>query len=116
MAQALISGQAVKIVERLLELAVEGHPTALKLAVERIIPRTMSRHITFDLPPTDTSADLAIAYDAVLHALADGELALDEVKDISELLVLKQRLLTEDIGERLTSLEDQFADFDGRRE
>ncbi len=46
---------------RAVELALVGDPTALRLCIERILPRCRERTVKFVLPPIESAADIAPA-------------------------------------------------------
>ncbi len=106
LAQALLDGEAEAIMRGVVEDAKRGDPTARRLLVPRLIPPRRSRAINFTLPPTDTAAGIADALDAVITAVASGELALDEAEALSALLQGRlQALEAADLERRLEALE-----------
>src|SRR4051794_21617888 len=64
-AEALLEGEAEALTRRAIELALEGDTTALKLCLERIVPRRKSRAVGFDLPRIDRVEDLGKAIGSV---------------------------------------------------
>ena len=70
-------------------------------------PQPEGRMISFDLPDNITTAEgLTQIHLNVLKAVSEGELSLDEGKELSTLLENQRRLFeTADIAERLTKLE-----------
>src|ERR1700758_5103688 len=94
----LLDAHAKTIVQRLLELAEKGDPTALRLCLERIIPPLRARPLQFELPPLATPADAVAAIAAITAGLADGSLSAAEGADLArtvrifvEILVLARR-------------------------
>ena len=73
---ALLEGEAEALTRRCVELALAGDTTALRLCLERLLPK--SRAVRLQLP-LRTLADLEAASDAVSDALAEGTVVLDEV-------------------------------------
>ena len=69
-AQALLSDEAEALTRKVVEAALAGDPTAMRLCIERILPR--DRAVKFALPPIKSAADVARAMGAVTAALADG--------------------------------------------
>src|ERR1051326_7080422 len=60
-AEHLLDAHAKRIVQRLLELAEKGDPTALRLCLERLSPPLRERPLQFELPPLATPADAVAA-------------------------------------------------------
>ena len=48
--QALLDGEAEALTRKVVELAKEGHPVALRLCLERLLPPRKDRPINFTLP------------------------------------------------------------------
>src|SRR5215471_7727577 len=69
-AQELLAGEAEALTRKAIEAALAGNPTAMRLCLERILPR--DRAVRFVLPPIKSAADIAPAMGAVTAALADG--------------------------------------------
>src|SRR5215213_5487271 len=74
-AMALLEGEAEALTRRCVELALAGDTAALRLCLERLLPK--GRAIRLPLPMR-TLADLDTAGEAVSGALADGSIVLDE--------------------------------------
>src|SRR5260370_33441129 len=60
-AASLLAGEAEALIRRAVELALVGDPTALRLCIERILPRCRERTVKFVLPPIESAADIAPA-------------------------------------------------------
>src|SRR5260370_22559048 len=56
-AQKLLAGEAEALTRRAVEAAFAGDPTAMRLCIERVLPR--DRAVEFPLPPINTPADIA---------------------------------------------------------
>ncbi len=69
-AQKLLAGEAEALTRRAVEAAFAGDPTAMRLCLERVLPR--DRAVEFALPPIESAADIAGAMGAVTAALAGG--------------------------------------------
>src|SRR5687767_7129662 len=75
-ALALLEGEAEALARKAVELALAGDTVALKLALDRLLPK--GRAVRLDLP-LRTLADLDQATEAISGALAEGTVTLDEV-------------------------------------
>ena len=102
-ALALLEGEAEALTRKAIELALSGDSVALKLVLDRLLPK--GRAIQLDLP-LRTLADLGEASDTVRAALAEGTITLDEVGALTNLLEARRRLLeTTELERRLAALE-----------
>src|SRR3954451_9555139 len=89
-AMALLEGEAEALTRRCVELALAGDVTALRLCLERLLPK--SRAIRLQLP-LRTLADLDAASETVSEALAEGTVVLDDVAPLTGLIDARRRLL-----------------------
>ena len=87
-AEHLLDAHAKTIVQRLLELAEKGDPTALRLCLERLSPPLRERPLQFELPPLATPADAVAAIAAITAGLADGSLSAAEGLDLARMVRL----------------------------
>jgi hypothetical protein len=87
-------------------LAFKGHPTALRLCMERVIPPCRAPNNRFRLPPIRTVADLVKALPVVVQAVARGRLSAQEGESISRMLESHRRTIeSEEFEKRLLALE-----------
>src|SRR3954463_4462187 len=106
-AMALLEGEAEALTRRCVELALAGDTTALRLCLERLLPK--SRAVRLQLPMR-TLADLDAATETVSEALAEGALVLDEVAAFTTLIDARRRVLeTTEFEHRLAVLEQAKA-------
>jgi hypothetical protein len=90
--------------------AKAGDPVALKLCIDRLVPRAVDRVVTFDLPAVRNAADVAAAVDSVIVAAAAGELSLEEAGCFIALLDAQRKALeTQDLQIRIEVLESDAA-------
>jgi hypothetical protein len=106
-ALALLEGEAEALTRKAIELAKDGDPTALRLVLDRLLPK--GRMVRLDLP-LRTLADLDQATEAIRGALAEGSFTLDEVATLTGLVEARRRLLeTTELERRLAALEQAKA-------
>jgi hypothetical protein len=77
------------IIEKLIERATAGDPTALRLCIERIIPRIKpDQSITFELPKgrIDSGDNMMKIANGVTEAVASGEMTIDEAEKFTAFL------------------------------
>ena len=103
----LVDGEGRLIVKKLIELAKLGDPVALRLAVERLLPK-LERRVTVELPRVESAADVAAAIADVIGLAADGSLTLEEAQGFLRLIEQQRKAIeTNDLAVRLQLLEEQ---------
>ena len=108
-AMALLAGEAEGLTRRAVELAQAGDPMALRLCIERILPRCRERPVKFALPPIESAADIAAAMKAVTSALAGGDITPGEAGRIAAMVDTFIRAIdTSDFDRRLQELEEKL--------
>jgi hypothetical protein len=106
-ALALLEGEAEALARKAIELALAGDTVALKLVLDRLLPR--GRPVRLDLP-LRTLEDLDRATEAISGALAEGAVTVDEVGALAGLVEARRRLLeTTELERRLAALEAREA-------
>src|SRR6185436_6631243 len=75
LARSILEQATGAITDKTVAAALEGHPLALKLCMDRILPRPRDAMIEMDLPATASAEDCGQAIDAILAAAAAGEIA-----------------------------------------
>mgnify|MGYP000128355376 CR=1 FL=1 len=96
--RGLLEPHAKEIVEKLIETAKASDPTALRLCVERLIPRVKpDTGISFELPEgrIDSGDNMLEIANRVTEAVACGLLTIDEAEKFTEFLK-HQRWLVEE--------------------
>lgn len=110
-AETLLDGEAEALTRKAIELALNGDLSAIRLCLERLIPARRSRVIRFDLPKTSTVEDVVIAYDAVITAMADGEISPDEAATVAGVLESKRKAIeTVELAEELNAMKSDVAE------
>ena len=108
-AATLLAGEAEGLTRKAVEAAFAGDPMALRLCIERILPRCRERPVKFMLPPIESAADIAAAMKAVTSALADGEITPGEAGRIAGVVDTFVRAIeTSGFEQRLQELEDNL--------
>lgn len=74
LAEKLMGGDIEDITRSVIDAAKAGDMTAARIVLDRITPVRRDRPVVFDLPAIETSADLPKATNALLQAVASGEL------------------------------------------
>lgn len=103
LAEALLDGEAETITRKLIDKALEGDTTALRMCLDRLVAPSRERRVTFDLPKIETAADAANASAAVLSECAAGNLSTGEAAEVMSLVSAHVRVI------EVTKLEAQLA-------
>lgn len=105
--EALLDGEAEAITRRVVNAALAGNMTAVKLVIDRIAPARKSRPIQIDLPDVGDAQGIAQAQATVVAATACGDLTIEEATGLSGLLEARRRALeTQQLEMRLLRLEE----------
>lgn len=106
--ETLFKNEAESIGRKVIELALDGDSTCLRLALERIAPVRRGRPVQFTLPRLDAAGDLPKALAAVLAAIAAGELTTDEGLALSQIIEHRRRSIeTMELEGRVAVLEQR---------
>jgi hypothetical protein len=84
--EELLDGEAERLTRKVIEKALDGDTTALRLCVDRLLAPRRERPITFDLPKIESAADAKAASSAILAACAAGTLSPGEAAAVMELV------------------------------
>lgn len=113
LAQELLDGSGELIVRKAIALARRGDPVALRLCIERIVPRR-ANVVELSLPAVRAASDIADAAAAVIEAAAAAKISLQEAKEFMWLLEARRKAIeTQELAVRVELLErDAAADPD----
>jgi len=106
--EAMLEGQQEALTQAVIDKALEGDVTALRLCLDRIAPARKDAPVSFDLPDIETSEDAASAARAILRAVADGNVTPTEAATV--MVVVEQFRRTLELTEfeaRLQALENR---------
>jgi hypothetical protein len=106
-----LTGKRRGLTRKCIELAQSGNVVALRLCLERLLPPRKDWPITLKLPKVEGAGDIPKVLEAVLKAVAGGEITPAEGQSLAAMLeaYLKGVKLT-DIEARLTTLEGQHSE------
>ncbi len=105
--ERLLSGEADRLTQKAVDLAMKGDTTALRLCLERLCPPRKDWPVTFDLPPMKVPADAVAAMSALLAAVAQGEVSPGEAQTIATVIEAQRRVIEcESHEKRLRALEE----------
>jgi len=108
--EALLDGEAEKLTRKVIDLALAGDTTALRLCLERIAPPRRSRPVRIALPEVRSAAGLADALAALVTEMSAGVVSPEEAAAVSAVLEGQRRALeTLDLDARLRQIEEQIS-------
>jgi hypothetical protein len=111
MIEQLLEGEAEDLARKAVELAKKGDIQALRLCLERLIPARKERCVQLDLPPAATLQDVAIAFQDVFAAVAEGRIAPGEGLSLATILKNQVQIIeARDLARRLELLESKLAE------
>ena len=103
LAGQLSQGQVEAILARIIGLANNGDPAAMRLCMDRISPRLRGYPVDFELPPLETPGDVRAAVAAISAGVADGSLTPSEATDLARTVEsFALALIAADFKERIT--------------
>ncbi|MEM8802901.1 MAG: hypothetical protein AAGF55_10240 [Pseudomonadota bacterium] len=107
--EILLEGEVERLTRKAIELGLEGDTTALRLCLERVAPPRKDAPVQFDLPTMTTASEAAVAAQAVLQAVSDGEITPMEGAVVMGLVEQYRRTLeTSELETRLKALEEKL--------
>ena len=107
LAEKLMGDDIEDITRSVIDAAKGGDMTAARIVLDRITPVRRDRPVVFDLPAIETTADLPKATNALLQAVASGELTPSEASDIGKAVDAHVRAIElTDVQARLAKLEN----------
>jgi hypothetical protein len=78
-AEQLFDDRCELLVEKCVSMALAGDPTAMRIAISRLIPERKSRPVSIaNMPKIERSSDLVKAAGATTDAASAGEITVDE--------------------------------------
>lgn len=99
---------AKEIAEAIVNLAKGGDLTAARLVLERLVPPAKERPIFLALPDTRTADGIAEAQQAILQAVAAGDLLPGEAATMAGIVEARRKAVeTLELEQRITALEEK---------
>jgi hypothetical protein len=84
--EKLLDGEAAAITRKVIERALEGDSTALRLCMERIAPARRDRHISFAMAAIESAPDAVKAHGALIAAVAEARITPSEAAELAKLI------------------------------
>lgn len=107
--EALLEGDAEKLMRKAIELALADDVSAMRLCMERLLPPRKERPIRIDVGPLENAKQLRDAVNAVIRAVAEGEITVREGEALTNLISAQASVLaTVDFERRMDELEQRL--------
>ena len=107
-AEALLAGAADALVQVLIDKALQGDMTAMRLCLERVYPLERDRAVPVALPPLEGASDVRRATLAVLEAMSQGRITPREAAEFTKVIEAHTRAIAmANLDERIACLEDK---------
>jgi hypothetical protein len=104
--EELLEGQAEKLTQKALEMALEGNIQAMRLCLERIMPAPKERCIALESRPLESVKDLPLQFQDIVRAVTEGRITPSEGESLFNILSGHARIMEiEEFGRRLAALE-----------
>ena len=104
--ESLLDGQAQALTQKVIELALTGDLTALRICLDRILPPRKDRPVTFSFPAITTTVEAATTMSSILTAVAAGDITPAEASEISKLVdTYVKAVETTELAQRISRLE-----------
>lgn len=106
MVTAIMERGAREIAEAVVGLAKDGDLSAARLVLERLVPPAKERPICITLPDTGTADGIAEAQNAILQAVAAGDLLPGEGATLAGIVEARRKAVeTQELEARISALE-----------
>lgn len=104
----LMESEAVDVMRAVVTAAKSGDMAAAKILVDRLVPQRKGAPTPFELPDISGVTGVGAALDAVLRAVATGELTPEEAGALGGLLEARRRTWeSEEVERRLAAIEQR---------
>lgn len=94
--RGMLEPHAKELIDKLVELAKSGEPTALRLCIERLLPRVKPDvGINFPLPDggIETGDNMLQITNDLTIAVASGQMTIEEADKFTEFLKYQRRMI-----------------------
>jgi hypothetical protein len=104
--QNMLDDDGEAILAQAMKMAKEGNPLALRLCLERLLPKRRHEPLECQLPPMGKAADAVTAMGDIAAAVGTGEVAPAEAAALAKVVGgFVQAISTHSFDERLTAVE-----------
>ena len=103
----LLQSHAEQIINKIIKYALAGDPDALRLCMERLIPKVKTEPINFELPKDLSNIENLLNNNAaIINAAASGEITIEAAQALSALIEAQGKIIANnELTQRLTAIE-----------
>jgi len=106
LAIGMMNNEAERIVRKVIDGALEGDAVCLRLCLERLAPPAKERPVSLALPDTGTTEGISAAQQAIVQAVASGDLLPSEAATLAGIVETRRKALeTQELERRIAALE-----------
>lgn len=106
LALAALESELEQIARNVVAAALAGDMVACRVVLDKLIPPLKERPVSLELPAIHDAAGVAAAQDAILQAVASGELLPSEGTTLAAIVENRRRTLeTQELEARIAALE-----------
>ena len=106
LAQALFDGQAEELIQKCIQMALDGDSTAMRLCIERLVPPRKDRPVNLDLPQMECVEDTIKAMSVISSGVAEREITPSEGQILSGMVEnYRKAIETTELEQRISELE-----------
>jgi Family of unknown function (DUF5681) len=104
--QELLSGQGEALIQKGIELSLQGDTRALSICWDRLLPPRKERTIELPLPSVTDAKSVSAALASVVTAVAEGSITPGEAESLARVLETQMRAVEfETLAQRVAELE-----------
>ena len=108
LAQSLLDGEAAELTRKVIELAKGGDMQALRLCLDRLVPPKKDSPVRVAMPDVNGAAGMKQASEAILMAVATGEITPAEGHAIAAIVEGHRKVIElAEIERRIAALEQR---------
>jgi hypothetical protein len=97
------------LVRKAIDLAKAGDMAAIRLCVERLVPRRAEPHIEFEMPPIAEPKDAIGVLSRIMEGVGRGELTASEASSLVSVVQASLKAIEVlNLDERMTTLEERM--------
>lgn len=82
----LLEPKAEELIEKMLELALSGDVNALRLCIERLIPKAQRETLTIEFPNELDQENLPKLRETILRATLEGQISVEDAERLNRLI------------------------------
>jgi len=108
--ESLLENEGEQLIQKAIEMALEGETTTMRLCLDRLIPVRKDRPIHLPLPAIESVQQISLAMGKVSSAIAEGEITPGEGEVLANVFVAHKSILaTESLERRMEELEERVS-------